>query len=344
MKQTALHSRVIPPGTWTDPDAHWLTAMNHPWYRHMAIIQDAVVAAAHRFLRSQGLLHFAAPVTTGSISSPMGPGSDSLPVEVEMMGVSTHLADSMQFALEYGCRLAPRGVYYVMQCFRGEDADVSHLNQFCHIEFEIPGTLDTAVDLAWSLVQAIASETLEQAGDSVRALAGDDSHVRRLVALPQAPRLRFDRIAGSLGGADLMRVGAGEASALTRSGEASLSRMFGVADALWVTHMDRLSVPFYQAREDGTRQSLSADLLLDGREVVGLGQRHTHPDDVLAALLEQDVSAEPYAWYVRMKQERPLRTSGMGIGVERLIMWIVKSEDIRDIPLVSRVGLPQSAP
>src|ERR1039458_2775737 len=112
--------RIIPPGTWDNPDTHWLGAMGHPWYRHMAIIQDIVVGSAHAFLRSRELLHFAAPITTGSISSPMGPGSDRLPVEVKLMGLQTYLADSMQLSLEYGCRLAPSGVYYVMQCFRGE--------------------------------------------------------------------------------------------------------------------------------------------------------------------------------------------------------------------------------
>lgn len=52
------------------------------------------------------------PVTTGSISSPMGRGSDSLPVKVKLEGVETYLADSMQFLLEYGCRLTNKGVYY----------------------------------------------------------------------------------------------------------------------------------------------------------------------------------------------------------------------------------------
>ena len=41
---------------------------------------------------------------TGSISSPMGLGSDSLPVKINLNGVSTYLADSMQFLLDYGNR------------------------------------------------------------------------------------------------------------------------------------------------------------------------------------------------------------------------------------------------
>lgn len=44
------------------------------------------------------------PITTGSISSPMGLGSDSIPVKIQLGGRDTYLADSMQFALEYGCR------------------------------------------------------------------------------------------------------------------------------------------------------------------------------------------------------------------------------------------------
>ncbi len=63
------------------------------------------------------------PITTGSISSPMGLGSDSIPVKIQLGGRDTYLADSMQFALEYGCRFFENGVWYIMPSFRGESED-----------------------------------------------------------------------------------------------------------------------------------------------------------------------------------------------------------------------------
>lgn len=72
----------------------------------------------------------------------MGLGSDSVPVSVSLHGETTHLADSMQFTLEYVLRMEEniRGAYYIGCSFRGEDHDQMHLNQFYHVECEIPGT------------------------------------------------------------------------------------------------------------------------------------------------------------------------------------------------------------
>ena len=104
------------------------------------------------------------PVTTGSISSPMGRGSDSLPVKINLEGVNTYLADSMQFLLEYGCRLNSNGVYYVMPSFRGEKADNRHLCQFYHSEAEIPGTLNDVMNLVDEYIKYLSRELLKQFG------------------------------------------------------------------------------------------------------------------------------------------------------------------------------------
>ena len=101
------------------------------------------------------------PVTTGSISSPMGRGSDSLTVRINLEGIDTYLADSMQFLLEYGCRLNLKGVYYVMPSFRGEKADERHLCQFYHSEAEIPGKLENVMNLVDEYIKYLSSEKVK---------------------------------------------------------------------------------------------------------------------------------------------------------------------------------------
>ena len=63
------------------------------------------------------------PITSESVTSPMGLGSDSLPVSVELFDKNVYLADSMQFYLEYLLRQHPQGVFYIMPTFRGEEPD-----------------------------------------------------------------------------------------------------------------------------------------------------------------------------------------------------------------------------
>jgi aspartyl/asparaginyl-tRNA synthetase len=45
-----------------------------------------------------------------------------------------------------------------------------------------------------------------------------------------------------------------------------------------------------------------------------------------------------------MKEEFPMLTSGFGMGVDRFLMWVLKHDDIRDMPLISRTDEPKSWP
>lgn len=70
----------------------------------------------------------------------MGLGYNSKPVLVHLLGHQTYLANSRQFALEYFLHIDENSlVYYVSNSFRGEDADLMHLNQFVHVECDCPG-------------------------------------------------------------------------------------------------------------------------------------------------------------------------------------------------------------
>src|SRR3990167_5351301 len=104
---------------WTNTHSNFLEKIENPWYQAIAIIQNHISSLTHKFFEHHQIKTLHLPITTGSISSPMGLGSDSKPVEIELFGVKTYLADSMQFMLEYGCRIFKEGCYYLMPSFRG---------------------------------------------------------------------------------------------------------------------------------------------------------------------------------------------------------------------------------
>lgn len=329
-----------PPQSWKTLNNHYHAVLTHPWYRRLARIQHEMQAALHRFFTSQGLITVSMPITTSSISSPMGLGSDSLPVEVDLFGVQTYLADSMQFMLELGCRLHEQGVYYIMPCFRGEQTDRYHLPQFYHVEAEIPGTLPDVIELASEMIHQLSSWMLERCADTLEQIAGNVEHIERVLALGgHYPRIRMDEAIdilqqGSNGECWVQRHPAGFSS-ITRSGETELVRRNG-GNPLWLTHFDHLAVPFYQAYEEGSGKALNADLLLGTCETVGSGQRHLTGAQVQAALRQHSVSPQAYAWYLQMRDEAPLETSGFGMGLERYLLWLLQHDDIRDIPLLYR--------
>ena len=129
-----------PPSTWGNEQEAYLASLTSPWYRLIADLEDGVLRATVEYARGRGLRAAYLPLTTRTITCPTGLGSDSEPVPVTVSGVDTYLPDSMQFLLEYACRLSPEGSYDIMPSFRGERPDATHLGQFVHSEAEIPGT------------------------------------------------------------------------------------------------------------------------------------------------------------------------------------------------------------
>jgi asparaginyl-tRNA synthetase len=121
--------------------------------------------------------------------------------------------------------------------------------------------------------------------------------------------------------------------------------MTRVSKILWVRYFDYLSVPFYHAFGDGSAVSAkNADLYFGIGEVVGAGERHENADDLRRSMAMHGVNETEYDWYVRMRDELPMKTSGFGMGVDRFLMWVLNHDDIRDMPLISRVGEQKSWP
>lgn len=326
------------PPSWLEPKQHYLRALEDPWYKTLARIQHMVFLETVCFFGKRGFKAIQLPITTGSISSPSGLGSDSSPVRVTLLGTETYLADSMQFMLEYGCRLFDAHTFYVMPSFRGDEPDTTHLNQFYHNEAEIIGDQDEVLGLVEDYLRHLCRAALEQYADAVRKICGRLDHMETLAQdLAPFQRIPFESAMVLLSGdATCIRTHPNGARSLTRKGEAKLTETLG--EVVWLTDFDHLSVPFYQAFNGSRVKAKAADLLFAGiGEVVGSGERHASADLLLDALRMHQVSQEPYQWYVEMKRQHPKRTSGFGMGVERFTAWLLQCPDVRHCQILPRL-------
>ncbi|MEW1639854.1 amino acid--tRNA ligase-related protein [Streptomyces sp. NPDC093801] len=331
---------TAPPTQWFDPE-RYLKLMASPWGRALIELQNAITVTSTAFWAERSVRAIHLPVTTGSVSSPMGLGSDSKPVPVDLLGARTYLADSMQFLLEFGTRMTPAGCYYLMPSFRGENADETHLCQFYHSEAEIPGDLNRVTATVEEYMRALCRGVLDLCPDVVRATAGTTAHLEEVVGQGAVfERMTFDEAAAFLGTdphyIQVEKQDGRQWRTLTRAGERRLIEHCG--GYVWVTHYDHLAVPFYQAFEDGQRLARNGDLLFGMGEVVGAGERHVTADQVRSSLQLHQVSEEDYAWYVAMREQDPKLTSGFGLGVERFMMWVLQHWDIRDMQLLNRAN------
>ncbi|KAL9078332.1 MAG: hypothetical protein Q9157_002763 [Trypethelium eluteriae] len=323
IRRTILSARAKAPRSWVSPVDHAAAVLTEPWYSNLFAAQDSLFHSSVNFFKHRlNYKYTFVPATTDAISSPMGLGSDSVPVPINFLGQDTHLADSMQFALEYSLRIADDspGVYYISTSFRGEDPDAMHLNQFHHVECELIGDFQKGISVAEKyLVSVISAMTRDLCGP-IQMPAGSIDHLDAFLELHRSNSGKLPQItveeALSLPQMDhtcwkhAVQGDPKHGHCITRAGEVKLIEHFG--GAVWLTEMDHLSVPFYQAYVEGSldKKARCADLLLGNGEVLGLGERHVHASDVLRALDQHKVPTEPYTWYSEMRETKPIQTTG----------------------------------
>ena len=205
----------------------------------------------------------------------------------------------------------------------GEDhcaSDASHLNQFYHVECELRGKLDDGIRVMEQFVFAVTQIIWEKSRQVIESIVEDTSHIQELLEHSSNdtafPRVRLE---------EAIRI-------LSRT---ALMEQYG--GMVWVTHMDHLSVPFYQAyTDDSCTKARCADLMGIG-ETGGLGERHITPGQVSFALKQHEIPVESYPWYLDIREEVEMQTVGWGMGTERYLLWLLKHDDIRDMCILPRL-------
>jgi asparaginyl-tRNA synthetase len=97
--------------------------------------------------------------------------------------------------------------------------------------------------------------------------------------------------------------------------------------------------PFY-VKEDPERQgiALTADLLLpDGfGEVSSGGMREETITLLKSRIKKEGLNMDSYSWYLDLRKYGSVPHGGFGIGIERLVRWIINLEDIKECVLFPR--------
>lgn len=317
------------------PEKHLDILLQNEWYQILNGLFVSIFTATHEFYQKKNIQPSLFPITTGAISSPMGLGSDSLPISVKINGQKVFLADSMQFCLEIGARLNEKGAYYIMPTFRGEKTDARHLNEFIHSEVEIKGTRDDIMNLAEEYIKYLIRYILKHNTEQISKITGNVDHLKN------ALKHKFYRIDYTLAVSELVKIkGAtkqigNEFIDITPKGEKIILDKYG--DFTWLVNLPWKLVPFYQAKNPNQKGSaFAADLLAGIGEILGCGQRVLTVEDLDTSLAEHNVDPLPYMWYRRMREINCVQTSGFGLGIERFILWILRHNDIRDCTILLR--------
>ncbi len=281
---------------------------------------------------------------TPSVSSPMGPGSDSEPIAIQFGELNTYLVDSSQFGFEPILLNEFDKLYCYLPSLRGEDPDQRHLNQFYHCEMEMKGTLKQLIPFANQYVKHLAKSMLNL-NDIVSKISNDSdttiSYLQNIVE-NNFPEITFDDAVDVLlmhGHKDLIN-STKDGRDISAKGEEMLLKILNPKTPIWVKYYDRDRVPFYQKPlKSDPSKVINADLLFPqvicnsfSGEALGAGQRQDNCTEMYESLQRQNVAAEPYQWYIDLRNHaRYTTTSGFGMGIERLLANVLGKSDIKDV-------------
>jgi len=288
---------------------------------------------------------------TPSVSSPVGPGSDSQAIPIKLGEISSYLVDSSQFGFEPLLLNDFDKVYCYMPSMRGEDCDKRHLNQFFHCEMEMRGELGEVKRITEGYIK-IMCEVLLCIPDIIRLISTNYLKTRevleRVVQTKKFKEISFDaavKVLEDHGKASLINY-ADHGRDISADGEMELFKCLGSDMPFWINDFDRDRVPFYQRpSKDNKDKTINADFLFPplqegsfGGEVAGSGQRQDDASEMYQSLKRQGINAEPYEWYINLRRQKNYNiSSGFGLGIERFISWALGFDDIKKAIIYPRL-------
>lgn len=250
--------------------------------------------------------------------------------ELDYFGEQAYLVQTGQLYLE---ALIPKlgKVFCIGPSFRAEgDIDDRHLTEFALVEIEFPGNFEQLLAHIENTVHAMIQAAAKQE-DELRLLNIDSAKLRAI-------KKPFRRITYAQAIEQLQTKGFDIAwgDDLKSAHEKTL------ADdrPLFITHYPE-AIKFFNMRRNGGNPRLvnSCDLILpNSGEAVGAAERE-HDYQLLVEKLEKSEmykrlqqkgkSLRDFQWYLDIVKENPIQHAGCGIGLNRVVQFILGSDDIR---------------
>ncbi|ODN78463.1 asparagine-tRNA ligase [Cryptococcus amylolentus CBS 6039] len=252
-------------------------------------------------------------------------------------GAPAYLTQSSQLYLE--TVLPSLGdVYCIQESFRAEKSLTRrHLSEYTHLEAELvfikfKDLLDHLEDMICGVVDTLLADPV--ASEIIKTLNPD-------FVAPQRPFVRLDyRDAIKYLNEHGIKNEDGEDHVIGDDiAEAAERKMTDqINKPIMLIHFPKALKSFYMKTLEGAPDfTESVDVLVPGvGEVVGGSMRIADLEELMAGYKREGIPHEPYYWFTDQRKYGTTEHGGYGLGVERLLAWILKRYTVRDCSLYPR--------
>jgi asparaginyl-tRNA synthetase len=219
-------------------------------------------------------------------------------------------------------------IYTIAPSFRAEPSRTRrHLSEFWHLEVEEPWTdLNGILNVGDKLICHIANYLAEEIPDKIRKVGRDPKFLSDLET--PFPRINYDEAVEIVQKQGIEMYWGDD---FGWQQEEPLTKQFHTP--FWVVGFPSGIKPFYHMpNPDRPEVTLSADLMApEGYgEIIGGGQRVHNYEQLYQRTIDDSLDPSNYEWYMDLRKWGTIPHSGFGLGIERVIMWMLKLEHIRD--------------
>ncbi len=310
-----------------DLSEEYLLDIRHLWLRSqkMAAIMKArhhIVNYLREFFDKEGFYEIAPPIITRS-----GCEGGSTLFEMDYFGEKAYLTQSSQMYAEVFVFSLGK-VFVLAPSFRAEKSrTIRHLAEYWHLEPEMAWhDQKMNMEVQENMLQYAVDGMVKDHPELLKACGRDPLDLEKV-------RVPFERLdyakavdrVNELGGKMELGqdFGADEEAILTKT----------AVKPIFVHNFPKDIKAFYM-REDPQKPGtvLNADMLAPAGhgEIIGGSERIWKYDELIERMREQKLDIKDYQWYLDLRKYGSVPHSGFGLGVERLVKWMLNLDHIRD--------------
>ncbi len=300
--------------------------VRHLWLRSQKMnavmrIRSEMFRFVHDFFRNKMFIEVSPPMF---ISSAVEGGATLF--GVKYFGRDLYLTQSAQLHLEV-LIASLENVYCVAPSFRAEKSrTIRHLAEYWHVEAEQAfATMEDIMKLEEGLVSYVCQEGAKECQNELETLNVDTKRLAKIQS--PFPRITYDQAVEKLGEMGY-KVKWGMDFGFEQ--EKALAKKFG--EPFFVYAYPKESKAFYcKSYKDNPNLVMSVDLIVPNiGEVATGGSRIDDTEQLIWRLREFGLKEEDYKWYIDQRRYGTTPHSGFGIGVERLLTWMLDLETVMD--------------
>src|SRR3989344_562495 len=311
-----------------DQSPEFLIDNRHLWIRSRKLsaamkVRSTVMKAFRDYYYKQGFNEMAPPIFSPLVSE----GGATL-FEVKYFDKKVYLTQSWQLYAEAAI-FGLEKIFCISPCFRAERSKTSrHLAEFWMAEMEAAWyDLNKLTESAEECVQYIIQKTVKE-NEKELILLGQDIEKLKEIKTP-FPRLKYSEVLKILKEKEKINIPFGKD--LRTVEEDLIMKHFD--KPLIVTHYPKEIMAFYKPLDPkNPKEALCFDMLApEGYgEIIGGSQRDLDVDELKKWLKKQGEKPENYGWYLDTRKYGSVPHSGYGLGIERVVAWLCKLDNIKD--------------